>query len=1449
MSVGADETRLLATHTWTNYATPATGLYIHNRIAQVKTYQLAKSSGVTESNPVDVRVLLRAQWAEALAAHEQLCQGHHDGLIGHVINHYDGDAYEGKAIREVGPYGALARSEALVLTRQLLDAAYAGDPAKPDRCPEYLGGTSTLPGGAPAGFGTSTGYHLKSAGDTYEAGYYVDTKRVKFDFQDASPMPARGVVVATQDTLGHETRMALDSYGLLPVKVIDAAQLETSVAYNYRTLQPSVVTDPNGNKTHFRYSPVGLVNKIWLQSNANQGGAEDKSELEYAYDFLNYARSRGTDTPQPVYARTTARLYHARVSDPGVPHSDETIESREYSDGFGRLIQKRTQAEDLCFGATGDDVGLLIDGKAEPGKARAEANATATTGSVIVSGWQTYDNKGRVVEKYEPFFDQGWQFLPDAKRGRHVTIFYDSRGQMIRIINPNGAEERIIFGVPGKVGAPNVNRVDDFEPTPWEIYTYDANDLAQETFHPDVGSLSGMPSPLTDVARDATHYCTPASVLLDGLGRAICRAQRNGHDPSTDWHLTRSAYDLRGNLLEVTDPLNRRAFTHIYDLLSRLLRVDSIDAGLHTSVLDAEGNLIEYRDSKGSIVLRQYDELNRPVGVWAINDAAAVQTLTRREKIIYGEKSGLPDPGERNLLDKAYVHYDEAGKLTFERYDFKGNLVEKVRRVVSDAAIAAAGGWTADWTGDPVDESPLEAQDYQTNTVFDALDRPISITYPKDARGNRAHLAPLYNRSGALQSVKLDGVAYVDSITYNAKGQRVIIAYGNHIMTRYAYDAQTFRLVRLRSEKFSMPDNHTWKSAPESDAYSWLFQDFTYEYDLVGNITSIMDRTPGGGLPSTPGALDRVFGYDPIYRLTHATGRACPAPPPKPIWDDTVRCHDVTQATAYQQWYRYDAADNMAELRHQSANTANGYTKHLSLAANQNGDGSNRLGSVTLGAGIYRYVYDENGNMIQENTDRHFTWDQADRMIEFRSQATPISIPSIEVRHFYGADGVRVKKWVRTSGTGTGESTTYIDGIFEHQRWHKSGQPGQTSYLHVLDNQNRVALVRVGDVHPDDRGPAVQYLLGDHLSSSNVVTGGDDVQGNTFINREEYFPFGETSFGSYDRKRYRFTGKERDEGTGLYYHGGRHYAPWLGRWISCDPGGTKDGLNRYGYVRNDPVRMFDEDGRDAAGFLVRTGAAVRTGTFAAGAGGVAAESALSGALGIAGLGLMVIMYAQSLIDETEAAMDSADEAFRRSIEMEKRFHAELAKAVKEGRLRNEDAVAIMRGQKDISDVEYKAPAALPAPTTQSDAAPEAEPQPAAGSSGKGIRCHATPGGTNPPPFDMGDVKSLASYRSGLRHLAEMTARYGGVLRTALALYDNLTGDVYLQVFEPDDQGVRRVVWEGIIGKCEIPEGLGPAPLGNNIEAPIRKLVESAMKQKFADKAPNAPGPDLVPVKP
>ena len=89
------------------------------------------------------------------------------------------------------------------------------------------------------------------------------------------------------------------------------------------------------------------------------------------------------------------------------------------------------------------------------------------------------------------------------------------------------------------------------------------------------------------------------------------------------------------------------------------------------------------------------------------------------------------------------------------------------------------------------------------------------------------------------------------------------------------------------------------------------------------------------------------------------------------------------------------------------------------------------------------------------------------------------------------------------------------------------------------------------------------------------------------ISYEEYTPYGSTSYQAVrsqteTTKRYRYTGKERDEESGLYYHGVRYYAPWLGRWVNCDPAGIADGLNLYIYVRDSPTRFSDPSGASMA---------------------------------------------------------------------------------------------------------------------------------------------------------------------------------------------------------------------------------------------------------------------------
>jgi RHS repeat-associated protein len=88
------------------------------------------------------------------------------------------------------------------------------------------------------------------------------------------------------------------------------------------------------------------------------------------------------------------------------------------------------------------------------------------------------------------------------------------------------------------------------------------------------------------------------------------------------------------------------------------------------------------------------------------------------------------------------------------------------------------------------------------------------------------------------------------------------------------------------------------------------------------------------------------------------------------------------------------------------------------------------------------------------------------------------------------------------------------------------------------------------------------------------------------ISYEEYTPYGSTSYQAVRSqtetpKRYRYSGKERDEESGLNYHNARYCAPWLARWLSADPIGVGDGLNLYVYCKNNPLVHTDNSGTDA----------------------------------------------------------------------------------------------------------------------------------------------------------------------------------------------------------------------------------------------------------------------------
>ena len=142
--------------------------------------------------------------------------------------------------------------------------------------------------------------------------------------------------------------------------------------------------------------------------------------------------------------------------------------------------------------------------------------------------------------------------------------------------------------------------------------------------------------------------------------------------------------------------------------------------------------------------------------------------------------------------------------------------------------------------------------------------------------------------------------------------------------------------------------------------------------------------------------------------------------------------------------------------------------------------------------------------------------------------------------------------------------------------------------VHISDDAGRIAMLEKRTI---GSGPSpaelTRYIYSNHLQSATLELN----EAAEVISYEEYHPYGTTAYQASNEtlnaiaKRYRYTGKERDEESGLYYHGARYYIPWLCRWTACDPLEDKYAvMSPYNYCLNNPVTNIDSDGRDVITF-------------------------------------------------------------------------------------------------------------------------------------------------------------------------------------------------------------------------------------------------------------------------
>ncbi|MDQ1350694.1 MAG: hypothetical protein QG657_996, partial [Acidobacteriota bacterium] len=616
----------------------------------------------------------------------------------------------------------------------------------------------------------------------------------------------------TKDALGNNTRVDL---------------------FDFRTLSPRRMKDPNNNISEAITDELGLVKAIALYGKGSEAdeltglnefttstesalisnffNAATSSDLtaigknllqgataRFVYDFDVYKNSA-----KPVVVASIVREEHFLKK----PDSPVQL-SFEYSNGLGKVVMKKVQAEpgpakqvtvndnDGTYSVTETDTAALA-----PKQLR-----------WIGNGRTILNNKGNPVKQYEPYFSVTHQYedLEElVETGVTPILYYDALGRMIRTDMPDGTFNKTEFDS-------------------WQQQVFDQNDTILESswYNNRVNRL--IDAELTAAGKDpekektaadkaAQHAGTPNTQHFDTLGRPILSVDHNKHvvTGADEFYNTIVQLDSEGNLRRVSDARNNVVMQYKYDMLGNKVYQDSMDAGKRWLLVNILGNPLRTWDERKHEFQYYYDILHRPTQSKVLGGDGADELDHIYERIFYGETES--DPASKNLRGQVVKHYDTGGLIETPEYDFKGQPKSTTRRLFKNYKTVA------NWIDSNL-VSDLEIDSYIFITEMDALGRISKQTAP-----DGSVITPSYNEAGLLNGETVihpketAETPYIEDIDYNEKGQRNKIIYGNGVFTQFYYDKETFRLIRLETRRQNQV----------------LLQDLYYTFDGVGNITHI----------------------------------------------------------------------------------------------------------------------------------------------------------------------------------------------------------------------------------------------------------------------------------------------------------------------------------------------------------------------------------------------------------------------------------------------------------------------------------------------------------------------------------------------------------------------------------------------------------------------------------
>lgn len=619
----------------------------------------------------------------------------------------------------------------------------------------------------------------------------------------------------------------------------------------------------------------------------------------------------------------------------------------------------------------------------------------------------------------------------------------------------------------------------------------------------------------------SVHHLTPTMSAFGPRGETVRQVDylRSVAGEEVRALISRLQYDVAGHLVSQQDPrLPTPNTTTVFRLDGMALRTHNVDAGESTVLPGLGGELLQNRDANGNDREMGYDPQLRLRTV-------TENGVTGFETFSYSDASADPTfnlRGQMTALD------DPSGTVQFNSFTMSGQAQEETRTFV-DGRICT------------------------TRQRFSAVGARLHIT---DAGGHVQQSA--YDIAGQLIQVQLQlgGQTFQDILNgadYNAAGQITEQRLGNGVTSHWHYREADASLLRHYAQKASEP----------------AVQDFEYEYDATGNVIRIVDHT------YTPTFFrnqrvngERTFDYDSAYRLIRATGYSDAPPEDNPGRPQPA---DPDDRLNYVEFFEYDDGNNLRKLTH--VRDGNTYTREMFIDPASNRGVRWKPGDP---APDFNTLFDRAGNLLALQPGQPMDWNSRNQLQSLILVKHASGPPDQEFYHY--SQGARVYKRHETHTrkvshidevhyVGSLEIRTKSNGEELHRITVATGV-GEVTCLHWVAGKP-----------PGIDADQVCYSLTDHLGS-NVTTLDQQAR---IISQEGYYAYGDTAWMAArsqieaDYQFTRYSGKEMDV-TGLYYYGARYYAPWLSRWVNADPAGDLDGLNRYAFVGNNPLRYFDNGG-------------------------------------------------------------------------------------------------------------------------------------------------------------------------------------------------------------------------------------------------------------------------------